>query len=390
MALTKQGIRALKPRGKPYKVRDGKHGLFVHVTANGSTTYGQRISLRGKRIELGMGSTDYMTLGDARRVALSNHALARQGIDPRKPVESAMTFRDAADEKFEVKCGEWKGGTDSKTAHDWLRRMDTYILPHLGDVPVAEVNNCQIRTVLMPVVGKPAVLKNVAQAIGAVLDWAIAMDHREAANRVQQVVAQLPRSATCRKVVHHKAVPYADLPKTIAAVNATSIMQAAKDALTILVLTACRGAEVLGMRWEEVDGDTWTVPADRMKGGRVHRVPLSGAALAILDRRRKRSGGELVFGGRNGQLAGKTLRNALGSAKVDATVHGMRSAFKDWARENGEDETASEFALAHVEGSATVAAYARSDLLDARRAMMERWALHCVPGKGTLDRFIND
>ena len=173
-------------------------------------------------------------------------------------------------------------------AKDWLARMNRYVYPVIGGEPVADVDGMMIKSILCPVAEKRALCKNLAQQIGGVLDYAIAHDLRDAANKATVVYQQLPK---CNKTVeHHKAVPWRDVPAAITAVNATGITPAAKDAAMILILTAARTSEVLGMTWGEIDGDTWVIPAERMKAKRRHRVPLSIQAQAILDARRERSG----------------------------------------------------------------------------------------------------
>ena len=390
MALTAQQVKALKPTGKVYKVRDGKHGLHVRVTVKGSKTWGQRLTLNGKKIDLGLGSIDFMTLSEARAKALDNHAKVRKGIDPRtrKPKASAdapMTFREAQERKLAAQAATWK--PTSRSANDWRASMARYVLPVIGDVPVADVTNAMLHEVLMPIceAGKRKQADAVSQRISATLDWAIALEIRERANTVKLVMDQLPKA---KPPCHHKALDWRDVPDAISKVNATRIADVSKDAVAFLVLTAARTSEVLGMTFGEVDGATWTIPESRMKAGREHRVPLSKQAKRFIERARKRSGDGLVFPGVNGRLAESTVLNALRRAKVDATGHGFRSSFKDWARENGVDEKVSEFALAHAEGSATVAAYARTDLFEQRVATMQAWADHCLPKTGaTLDRF---
>ena len=196
-----------------------------------------------------------------------------------------------------------------------------------------------------------------------------------AATPVAVVLASLPKRRAPTK--HARAIDWREVAEGLAAIDANGSTRAAKLACRFIALTACRQIEARRATWDQIDFDaaTWTKPAEAMKTGKAHRVPLSAQALEVLHAARKLSRGKQVFPGSKGvMLAANTVGVALTKARVAASGHGFRSTFKNWAREHGVDELLSEFALAHVEGSQTVAAYARDDLLEQRRPVMQRWA----------------
>ena len=242
------------------------------------------------------------------------------------------------------------------------------------------------KRVLRPLVlaGKHATARMVAGRIAAVLEWAEVENLREPAGSgrvaVETVMRSLPKAGAVR---HHRAPHFSDIAAALARVDGhPRVGRVVQLAIRYGVLTAARQAEVRRATWGEFDmaEAVWTVPAAHMKRGRAHRVPLSSGALAVLDEARGLSGGGLAFPGPGGGGLGKsTVPKALARAEVVATAHGFRSSFKDWARHEGVDELLSEFALAHVEGSRTVAAYARDDLLEKRRSVMQGWSDFVVP-----------
>ena len=256
--------------------------------------------------------------------------------------------------------------------------MEIHVYPIIGNMPVAAVDMPDIRRVLLPHNGTSSLLGTVARRMSVVLQWSIVMRHRTLADSVQIVVDSLPRVKSYERQshasVHHTAVNAA-----ITAVNATKVLPATKCAFAFMTLTACRTEEILGARWDEIDGDTWTVPAERMKTRKVHRVPLSSQAIAVLEAAKRLSTGSLVFQGR-GQLAEKALRNALASCiGVDSTPHGFHTSFSDWCRETGVQADVRERQLGHLEASKVQQSYTVSDLLDQRRVVMQTWADYIMP-----------
>ena len=332
-----------------------------------------------------------MSLQEARAKALRNRKAVLDGLDPRKP--QGMTFAEASDRKLAERLREWK--PTSKEPQAWAMTMKEYVYPVIGELGVGEVKGSHVKQVLMPLVldAKHSQVSRVAERISSVLRWATVEGYRTIANPVSDVVAELPKRRQC-KTLHHAAIPHADLGVVAKAVDATNILQSTKMAFRFLCLTACRTGEVLGATWDEIDFEsaTWTIPGERMKNGAEHRVPLSNASIKVLTAAGKRSSGDLVFPGRNGRLAERAIRNALGSAgREGMTGHGIRSSFMDWAVAEGVPFDVRERCLAHSERSRTVAAYARTDLLEERREVMERWADYVAatakPKTKGLDQF---
>ena len=208
------------------------------------------------------------------------------------------------------------------------------------------------------------------------MDWARIQEHRTEGSPVETVRRSLPKRAAGPR--HHEALHWSEVGPALARIDATKCASSTKRAIRFTALTAARQVEVRRATWEQfdLDGAVWVLPAQSMKAGRAHRVPLSQQALEVLAGAGNGVGSGLAFpGSRPGLMLGeKVMTQALRQAGVAASGHGFRSSFKDWAREHGVDELLSEFALAHVEGSATVAAYARDDLLERRRPVMQRWA----------------
>ena len=254
--------------------------------------------------------------------------------------------------------------------------MVAYVLPALGSMHVGAVATSDVKRVLRPLAlalaGKHATARMVAGRIVGVLEWAEVENLREPAGSgravVETVMRSLPKAAAVR---HHRALHFSDVAAALARVDAhPRVGRGVQLAIRFGVLTAARQAEVRRATWEEFDLESavWTVPEAHMKRYRPHRVPLSTGALAVLEEARGLSADGFAFRRPRGDRLGRTsVADALRMADINATGHGFRSSFKDWARQEGVDELLSEFALAHVEGSKTVAAYARDDLLEKRR-----------------------
>ena len=299
---------------------------------------------------------------DARETDARNRAIARNGGDPRHP--RVPSFREA--EAFRQAALDWKGGVDSPTARDWQARMQTYVLPQLGDIPVDQIGTAAVDDVLRPLAmaGKHSTARAVGTHIAAVLRWAALREHRPNDNPVSTVLAELTKRTTA--VRHHAALHYSEVGAALRRIDSGKSF--AKLAVRLTVLTAARQAEIRRATPEQFDLESavWIVPAESMKMSRQHRVPLSRQALAVVRAALERNGSGHVFHGRDG--------GPIGSHAIDATPHGFRSSFKDWARNHGVDHELSELCLAHVEGSKTVQAYARDDLLEKRRPVMQQWA----------------
>ena len=355
------------------------NGLMLRVTKRGTRHWIQRLTIHGRRVDLGLGSAELVRLADARRTAADNRAIARTGGDPRRA--RVPTFAAAEEACFAEKLETWR---TKSPARNWRLAVEKYVLPKLGGMPVDQVGTAAVCEALRPVAlsGKHAMVKTAGAAITAVLEWARINEYRAEGSPVETVRWSLPKRAAGPK--HHDALHFSEVGLALKKIDATNCAPSTKRAIRFTALTAARQIEVRRATWDQFDvqAAVWTKPAESMKTGKAHRVPLPVQALDVLrEARTDIRGGELVFfGSRPGAMLGdKVMTQALRQAGIAASGHGFRSSFKDWARQHDVDELLSEFALAHVEGSATVAAYARDDLLEKRRPVMQRWA-DCIAG----------
>ena len=361
----------------PGRHADG-NGLYLFVQPSGTRSWVQRLVIRGRRRELGLGAATLVPLAKAREQALANRMLARSGGDPladKRRVQGVPTFAEAARRVLEQKRGGWRGRWH---AQNWWRSLERYVFPRVGSRPVSEVNTADVLEILSPIWHvKAATARDVRQRIRAVLEWSIAMDLRND-NPCDRVVPVLgPQNDI---VTHRQALPHQDVAAAIETVRASRSGQpGVKLAFEFLVLTAARSGEVRLATWDEMDstGAVWTVSAARMKAKREHRVPLCGRALEILDAARALGdGGGLVFPMRSGRaVAVSTLPKMLQYHEIAAVPHGFRSSFRDWAAERTDHpREVIEAALAHVVQNKVEAAYARSDLFERRRLLMDDWS----------------
>ena len=368
-ALTVTQVRCAS---EPGILVDG-NGLMLRIQKSGAKSWVQRIVIHGKRRDIGLGAADLVSLAEARRAAADNRAIARNGGDPRRP--KVPSFRDAEVEAFKRAALDWKGGADSPTARDWRARMQTYVLPQLGDIPVDQVGTAAIDDVLRPlaIAGKHPTARAAGSHIAIVLRWAALREHRPNDNPVSVVLAELPKRTTAVK--HHAALHYSEVGTALRRIDSGNSF--AKLALRLTVLTVARQAEIRRATQDQFDLESavWTVPAESMKMSRQHRVPLAQQAITVVRTALERNSKPYLFRGRDGGMLGEwAMPLALKRAGIDATPHGFRSSFKDWARNHNIEHEISELCLAHVEGSKTVQAYARDDLLDKRRPIMQQWA----------------
>jgi len=376
--LTALKIRSL---AEPGRYADGD-GLFLDVTGKAAGRWVLRIQSNGRRREIGLGSLKNVSLADARDAAFVTRKKIAQGIDPvaeRKEARQAIpTFRKAAELVHEEHEKAWKNGKHQK---QWIATLRTYAFPRMGDLLVNEIEGPLIRDVLAPIwLAKPETARRVRQRIGTVLDWSYARGFRATEAPMRSLSKGLPRQP--KKDNHFAALPYASVPGFLEKLGERESV--GRIALEALILTAARSGEIRGATWSELDlkAALWTVPAARMKMGRAHTVPLSPEAVAVFQRARKFEVGasDLVFPGQNVKkpLSDMTLLKILRDMDLTVTVHGFRSAFRDWAAEqtNYVGEVA-EAALAHTVSNKVEAAYRRTDFLDKRRLLMRDWAEFC-------------
>ena len=364
----------------PGRHADG-NGLYLFVQPSGTRSWIQRLLIRGRRRELGLGSVALVSLAEARQKALANRKLAREGGDPlaeKRRAEGIPTFAEASTRVLEQKQGGWR---NPKHSREWQSSMSRFAFPRIGKVPVSEVTSADLLEILTPLWHrKVATAKRVRQRLRAVLEWAVAMECRidNPCDRIGPVLG--PQKDVTE---HMEAVLHREAATVIGKVRASAALPATKLALEFLVLTAARWSEVRWAEWAEIDRDAgvWTIPARRMKTNRKHRVPLCGRALEILEAAQALEGevGPLVFTHGGGKpMHDSAVRRLLRQLGIAAVPHGFRSTFRDWAAEETDHpREVIEAALAHVVRHRVEAAYARSDLFERRRSLMEDWSCHC-------------
>lgn len=366
----------------------GVTGLGLNVTKSDSRNWVLRYQVGKKRRDMGLGGYPDISLRDARELAKAARLKLAQGVDPidaartRKAEAlaektSAITFGRAAELCIEAREPEWKS---AKHAQQWRNTLQTYAEPRLGQLLVRDVGVPHVLSVLEPIWReKPETASRLRGRIESVLDWAIARGYRDQPNPARwkgHLDSILATPSKFAKRTHHRAVPYKDVKQFMRALKGQAGVGA--RALEFLILTAARSGEVRGATWAEFDLDNalWTVPKERMKAGKEHRVPLSVRAVKLVKEQEALRHCDYVFGSpRGGQLSDMTLSAVLRRMEVDAVPHGFRSTFRDWSSEVSDfPNEVAEMALAHVIPSRVEAAYRRGDLLDKRREMMDAWA----------------
>ena len=352
--------------------------LYLRITDR-SKYWVQRITIKGKRHDLGLGAFPVVSVDEARETAFQNRRRVRAGGDPLAEKRKALKpdFEAAATAALDSLRPTWRNRLTEK---EWRRCMTTYVLPRIGDKRIDLIDRADILDILVPLwTDKNATARRLRGWIKAVFSWAQAFGHIETNLAGEAISAALPKQAG--KTKHHRALHHAEVRDALNQTDKAQACIAAKLCLRFIALTAVRSVEARAALWSEIDMEnkTWSIPADRMKSNREHRVPLSDQALAILEKAgvlRDRSG--LVFPSprNNGKpLTNATMMVFLRRAGLAdrATVHGLRSSFRDWCADSGKDRQLAEMALAHVvpgvEGS-----YFRSDLYARRERLMQQWA----------------
>lgn len=383
MTLSAQKVKTAGPG----RHGDGR-GLFLYVKPSGARSWVLRYQVQGRRRDLGLGSYPDVTLAMARDRATEARRLIAEGEDPiaKKQQAKPKTFEDAALELIENKRPGWK---NVKHAAQWTSTLETYAFPKIGRVQVAKIETSDVIAALTPIwSAKPETANRVRQRIEAVLDYASALGIRTGDNPARwrgHLDHLLPKPTKVRAVKHHPALPHSEIADFMAELSERTGV--APRALAFTILTAARSGETRGMTWGEVDlyKKLWTIPAERMKAGREHRVPLTDAAIALLGEKGKDAA--LVFGSET--KAGKPISDMSMTAVLrrmsrdGITVHGFRSTFRDWAGETtGFPREVIEAALAHGIKDKAEAAYARSDLFGKRRMLMEAWTLVATAKEG--------
>lgn len=388
-SLTAIQVRNLKVPGRYV---DGD-GLMLNVKDSGTKSWLLRVQHEGKRREFGLGGAKDVSLAEARERAAEIRKMLRAGVDPvaekAKRREEAPTFRKAALAVHREHKRGWKNG---KHQAQWLATLEAYAFPRLGSLYVDDITGPMVRDVLADIwLEKPETARRVRQRIGAVLDYAYSKGWRTTEAPMRSVTKGLPRQP--RKAGHFAAMPYREVPALLKRLRERESM--GRLALEALILTAARSGEIRGATWQELDLEAglWTVPARRMKAGKEHVIPLSPAAVEVFRRAAalRVEGTELVFYGQRLKrpLSDMTLLKVLRDMSLPCTVHGFRSAFRDWAaEETTHPGEVAEAALAHAIASKVEAAYRRTDFLEKRRAMMEAWARHCAGQADNVVRLV--
>jgi integrase len=386
---------------KPGNYADGL-GLYLQVSDSLSKSWLFRYMRQRRDRWHGLGPVHTVSLSEAREAARQCRQMLRDGADPievrkakrsqaRAEAARSVTFKDCAERYIKTHSPTWKNAAHRA---QWPATMQSYVYPVLGDLPVASIDTGLILKVLEPIwTEKPETAKRVRGRIEAVLDWARAREYRDkdAPNPARwkgHLDKLLPARGKVARVRHHPALPYVDIAAFTAALRREKGI--APRALEFTILTATRTSEVLKAKWSEIDLDLklWTIPAERMKAGRDHRVPLSDRAVDILEALPRE--GDWIFPGAKEKqpLSNMSMLKVLKDmGRHDITVHGFRSTFRDWAAETtAYREHVAKAALAHVIPDKVDAAYRRGDLFEKRRRLMADWATYCAakPRKGQV------
>ena len=388
MTLSATRVRALK---EPGRYSDGG-GLHLFISKVGRKSWVHRITIDGRRRDIGLGGFPSVSLAQARERAIANRAAVAEGRDPladrRRP--AMPTFKEAAHAVHEANRPLWR---NVKHAAGWIGSLERHAMPILGGMPIDRIGRSDVLRVLTPIwTTKPETARRVRQRMRAVFRWAMAHGFTETNPAGEAIDGGLPRMPKLR--AHFRSLPYQEVESALKTVEASQASVAAKLCFRFLVLTAARSGEARGATWDEVDvvGQVWRIPSERMKAGIVQRVPLSSQALDVLaEASALRDESGLVFPSPLKlavPMSDMTLTKILRSTGLAerATVHGFRSSFKNWTLEQTETPWAvSEAALAHTLGNSTEQAYARSDLFERRRALMQLWADYIAGCRETGD-----
>ncbi|MCG8049496.1 MAG: integrase arm-type DNA-binding domain-containing protein [Candidatus Thiodiazotropha endolucinida] len=391
MAIHKLSPTKVKNAG-PGKYEDGG-GLRLVVSKSGAKKWVLRLTIYGKRREMGLGSYPDVGLGEAREDARKYRKRVKKGIDPieERRIEKAgtPTFTTCAARYIQAHRRGWK---NAKHARQWVSTLKTYARPEIGTKKVDVITTEDILKILQPIwTTKTETAKRLQGRIENILDYAAAHKYRDHLNPARwrgHLDKLLAKPSRVKEISHHPAMPYSEVPgfmMELATNGSTSAL-----ALQFLILTATRTSEVLQAKWDEIDQDkgVWSIPAERMKARREHRVPLSDAALNILAALTRLEGNPYLFpGSRHGRplsnMALLQLMRGMGYGvngnRGEYVPHGFRSSFRDWSGEiSSFPRDVAEMALAHAIKNKVEAAYRRGDLFEKRRKMMHEWSMYLV------------
>jgi len=388
--------------GKPCKTLHavgGIPGLLLQITPTGARSWILRTMVNNKRRDIGLGPYPEIPLKSAREKARQLKELIRQGIDPIKEKREAkkifaaqeaskITFKEAAEAFIDMKSKEFRGPRQKAL---WLASMRNHVFPVLGHILVSEIQRQHIETILDPIWHTiTTTAETVRRRTASVLDWCQVKGYMKGQNPARwagNLKELYPAPSKFKEVKHFDSLPYKDLPKFMANLNLREGVAA--RALEFSILTASRSNEVIGdkrigkpgISWSEIDLESkvWTIPAKRMKSKKSHRVPLTDKAISLLESMQVEDNTSLIFPNTKGGLPSDNfMRSLLKRMDIEATPHGFRTTFKEWARaETNYPDEQSELALSHVNSDQTRAAYARSELIEPRRKLMKEWEGFC-------------
>jgi integrase len=386
--LTTLKVKSLKQRGMLYGDGDG---LYLRIGPTGGKSWILRTAVYGKRKSYGLGSVKLVPLAEAREKARALRKIAREGGDPdviRK--RESMTFAEAAKRVHANLLPTWR---NKKHAETWISTVENYANPVFGQRPIHSVGTSDVLKVLSPIwTEKHETAKRLKQRLGTVFDWAKGAGHYPHENPVNGLKKALP--VVKRRPQHLAAMDWQEVPEFMRELGQRDGVLA--STLEFIILTAARSGEARGAHWNEINNSIWTVPAERMKRGIEHRVPLSEAALHVIERVAGLDA-ELIFPSHNRGDRGQAkiqsvmvFKSLLRRMKREGfTVHGFRSTFRDWCSESARaDREVAEAALSHATGTEVERAYARSDLFERRKDLMEAWGRYCTGEAGSVVQMV--
>ena len=400
IVLTVKKVDKFLRRGDPGRYFDDQ-GLYLVVESKRNASWSRRYELNKRAHEIGLGSAKAFTLAEARE---RNRKISQQltdGIDPltakraqhaaqAATVAASKTFRDCAETYIADHQASWRS---ARHGQQWQSTLQQYVYPRLGNLDVAAIGRAHVLDVLEQRVANPAgkfwdvrtiTANRVRSRIELVLSWATSRGYRHGDNpaRWEDLQHVLPAPTKISRVEHYAAVPYGEVPAVMAELRRREGVAA--KAMRFMVLTATRPGETLGATWSEIDFNTktWTIPAPRMKAEKEHKVPLSPAAIEVLNSLPREAGNDHLFiGARQPSLSLSALTAVMHRLGRSETNHGFRSSFSDWSHEQTADSNhVIEMSLAHSIGNAAEKAYRRTDLFAKRRQLIEQWARYCTSG----------
>lgn len=389
-------LSAMKVRSAlPGKYSDGG-GLWLHKRPDGGAQWFLRVTVHGRRREMGLGSLQYVSLKEARSEAEKWRSIARNGTDPikerqrlaREAARNLYALRDIAQDAFESRKADLK---DDGKAGRWLSPLELHVLPKLGGVPVSQIDQQDIRDTLRPIWhSKADTARKALNRLGICLKHAAALGLDVDLQAIDKAKALLGRQK--HKVQHVPALPWREVPDFYASLSDGTVTHLA---LRLLILTAVRSKPLRFFRLDQIENDVWLVPGELQKGRRDRTpdfaVPLSEEAMSIIEQAKPFSRDGFLFPSvRKGVISDATMARFMERKGMTARPHGFRSSFRDWCAEATDTpREIAETALGHVVGGSVERAYRRTNFLEQRRQLMNRWAEHVSGGTGQLVQLVH-